>query len=137
MDRDERTLRQIIAALAALAVHAERSAARAFLVRCFVLALLRRAEDVLCRYVADVTGIDEPFFEDEAQPGSDPADAAGLAWRLRWLAAFLGALLDDACALHAWTPALQGPRRPRASHPPVGTLSVALGCGAFQPYDTS
>ncbi len=137
MDRDERTLRQIIAVLVALAVHAERSAVRSFLVRWFVLAVLRHAEDVLCRYVADVTGIDEPFFEDAVQPRSDPADAAVLAWRLRWLAAFLGALLADACAIHAWTPGLEGPRRPRAWRPHVDTLRAAPGCGMFQPYDTS
>jgi hypothetical protein len=137
MDRDERTLRQIIAALAALAVRAERSAARCFLVRWFVLTALRRAEAVLCRYVADVTGIDEPFFEDDVRPGSDPADATLLAWRLRWLAAFLAALLDDACAVHAWTPGLDGPRRLRAGQPHVSTRRAAPGCGTFQPYDTS
>ena len=102
-----------------------------------MLALLRRAEDVLCRYVADVTGIDEPFFEDDVRPGRDPADAAVLAWRLRWLAAFLGALLADACAVHAWTPGLDGPRRPRGGQPHVGMRRDAPGCGTFQPYDTS
>jgi len=137
MDRDERTLRQVIAALVALAVRSERSAARCFLVRWFVLLALRRAEDVLCGYVADVTGIDEPFFENDVRPGSDPADSALLAWRLRWLAAFLAALLDDACAVHAWTPGLDGPRRQRAGQPHVGMRPVAPGCGTFQPYDTS
>jgi hypothetical protein len=78
-----------------------------------------------------------PFFEDDVQPGSDPADAALLAWRLRWLAAFLSALLDDACAVHAWTPGLAGPRRPRAGQPHVGMPRAAPGCGTFQPYDTS
>ena len=134
MDRDERILRPIIATLVALAVLAERSAVRSLLVRWVVLGALRRAEEVLTRYVASVTGIDEPFFDDTAAPGSAPADAAVVAWRLRWLAAFLGALLDDACALHAWTPALDGRRR-RAS---VLELSpVVAGHGAFQPYDTS
>ncbi len=133
LDLDERMLRRIVATLVALAVLAERAAVRSFLVRWCVLAVLRQAEGVLCRYVAEVTGL-EPFVEDDARPGSAAADAAMLGWRLRWLAAFLGALLDQACAVHGWTPGRRGPRRHAR---PAGLRPAAMGAGAIRPYDTS
>ena len=122
-ERNDRTLRRIIATLVALAVLAERAAYRSLPVRWLVLCLLRHAEPVTRDHVAETTGWDcfdlEVAFGigdvrdagfDAGQgagngladghiltgSGSGPADALALAWRLRALAAVLGALLQPA-----------------------------------------
>ena len=105
--RDDRTLRRIIATLVALAVLAERAAYRSLPIRWLLLCLLRHAENVVREHVAEATGWDWPdlghaFGIDAAGAGLDtdhgagngPADAMALAWRLRMLAAVLGAFLS-------------------------------------------
>ena len=136
MDVDERIVRRIIATLLALAVLAERAAVRSFLVRWIVLVALRRAEGIATRYAAEEAGIDGAFFEDEDRCGSSPADAALLAWRLRWIAAFLQGLLEADCLRHAWTPGVDGPRRPGAAYRQVVALATPA-CAAPRPWDTS
>ena len=132
---DDRTLRRIVALLVALAVFAERAAGRSFAVRCLVLAILRYAEGVARDYVVEVTTLEWPRFDEPLVPGCRPSDAALLAWRLRMLAAVLGALLqpenriDDQVAEHAG--AVRG-RAPRGDW-----LLVTPGVWAPQIHDTS
>ena len=119
-ERNDRMLRRIAATLVALAVLAERAAYRSLPVRWLVLCLLRHAEAVTRKHIAETTGWDWSDLEyafgfdapdagfDAGQgagladadiltaPGSGPADALALAWRLRMLAAVLGALLSPA-----------------------------------------
>jgi hypothetical protein len=109
-ERNDRTLRRITALLVSLAVLAERAAYRAVPVRWLVLCLLRHAEAVVRDHVAETTGWDWSDlacafgFDSDADAGFDaghgsgngPADALALAWRLRMLAAVLGALLSPA-----------------------------------------
>ncbi len=91
---DDRTLRRIIALLVSLAVLAERTAERSFPVRWILLSILRYAEGVARDYFAETTGMDRAAcLDDDLEPGSQPDDAALLAWRLRTLAAMFGALL--------------------------------------------
>lgn len=90
---DDRTLRRIAALLAALAVLAERAAGRSVVVGWVVLTILRYAEGAARTYVVEVTQLEWPGFDEPLEPGCRPSDAALLAWRLRLLAAVLGALL--------------------------------------------
>lgn len=137
MDVDERIVRRMIATLLALAVLAERAAARSFLVRWIVLVALRRAEGIATRYAAEEAGVDGAFFEDEDLSGNSPADAALLAWRLRWIAAFLAGLLQADCLRHAWTAGFDGPRRPGAGHGQAVARSATPVLVALRPWDTS
>ena len=91
---DDRTLRRTAALLVALAVLAERAAARSFPVRWFILSILRYGEAVARAYVVELTQWEWPGFDEDLEPGSSAYDAALLAWRLRLLAAVLGALLS-------------------------------------------
>ena len=125
-ERNDRTLRRIIATLVALAVLAERAAYRSLPVRWLVLCLLRHAESATREHVAETTGWDwsdlacafgigDPrdagagFDEHQGAgvvigSGNGPADALALAWRLRALAAVLGALLSPASGFDRESP---------------------------------
>ena len=132
---EDRTLRRIIAMLVALAVLAERSAARSFPVRWLVLVLLRHAEAVARDYIADATWMDLSCFDDDPEAGSSPVDAAVLAWRLRALAAVLSAWLYETCRLDGWTPGRDAAPRGDASFAyPVFVMRFGPPQGA---YDTS
>ena len=127
---DDRRLRRIIAMLVALAVLAERAATRSLPVRWLVLCLLRHAEAVTRDHVAETTGwgwsdLEVAFGIDAPEAGFDagqgvgngfadegiltgasngPADALALAWRLRMLAAVLGAFLPPASGFDRESP---------------------------------
>ena len=108
--QDRVTLQGIARTLLALALLAERSAARSFPVRFLVLAILYRAEAIARRFVARTAatliaesidaGCPCPDFPDLAcldEPAGlhyGAADAALLALRLRILAAVLGMFSD-------------------------------------------
>ncbi|MFN3547694.1 MAG: hypothetical protein ACK4U0_09410 [Mesorhizobium sp.] len=138
-ERNDRMLRRIIATLVALAVLAERAAYRSLPVRWLVLCLLRHAEAVTRKHIAETTGWDWPDLEQafgidadcNLDPGFDtdhgagfdtgqgagvvvgsgngPADALALAWRLRALAAVLGAFLSPASGFDRASPRLGCP----------------------------
>ena len=133
--RNGRKLRRIIALLLSLASVADLAAGRAFPIRWMVLAILRRGERAAQVYVADVTQMARADLELEMEACTDPGDAALLGWRFRWLAALLGALLEQlgggdgtADRLDRAAPALA----PRARR----HLAMA-GFGQPVPYDTS
>ena len=97
--RNGRKLRSVIAVLGSMAAKADIAAGRAFPVRWLVLFFLRIAERVVQTYVASALQVEPADLEDElapvAGPGdASPADAVLLAWRLRWYATVLNALLD-------------------------------------------
>ncbi|HHZ09000.1 MAG TPA: hypothetical protein GX405_09510 [Rhizobiales bacterium] len=106
--QDRGTFPGIARTLLALALLAERAAARSLPVRFLVLALLFRAEAIARRFVAreaasliaEAAETGCPDFPDLAGLGELPgphrgaADAALLSLRLRILAAVLGALAD-------------------------------------------
>ncbi len=106
--QDRGTFRGIARTLLALAMLAERTAARSFPVRFLVLAILYRAEAIARRFVArsaatliaEAIDAGYPDFPDLAcldEPAGlhyGAADAALLALRLRILAAVLGMLSD-------------------------------------------
>ena len=134
---DDRTLRRIIATLVALAVLAERAAYRSLPVRWLVLCLLRHAEAVARDHVAETTGwdwfdlacafgigdardADAGFDADQGAgfdtehgivigSGNGAADALALAWRLRMLAAVLGAFLPPASGFDQGSPRIGCP----------------------------
>ena len=132
---DDRTLRRIATTLVALAVLAERAAYRSLPIRWLVLCLLRHAESVTRDHVAETTGWDWSDLEyafgidardagfDAGQAagngpagagilacsGNGPADALALAWRLRMLAAVLGALLSPASGFDTGSPRIGCP----------------------------
>ena len=91
--REYQQLDRIAALLVALAVLAERAGGMAFPVRFIVLTILRRAETAAHGFVVEVSQTTCPYLEDELETDIRPLDAAWLAWRLRLLAAVLGALL--------------------------------------------
>ena len=93
--RNGRRLRSIIALLLSLASVADAAAGRAFPIRWLVLAILRRGERAAQAYVAEVTQLEWADLEGEMEAGADSGDAALLAWRFRWIAAVLGAVLDQ------------------------------------------
>ena len=132
---DDRTLRRIIATLVALAVLAERAACRSFPVRWLVLALLRYAERVARDFVVEITQWEWPGFDDDLEPGSSAYDAALLAWRLRLLAAVLGALLPSADALRGEP--VRAARAAGRLAPRGGDRSVTPGFLLPAPNDTS
>ncbi|MCV0395349.1 MAG: hypothetical protein K5872_07950 [Rhizobiaceae bacterium] len=103
---DGRRLRRIAALLVALAALAEQAAGRCYLVRCFVLWLLRRAEAVVADFVAEATGMPQPAFAGIGTTGNDPEDALLLAARLHALAEALGVLL--CCAARPSSPRFTG-----------------------------
>ncbi len=134
-----RKLRSIIALLVQLASLADLAAGQVFPIRWLVLAILRRAERAAQTYLVETIQMEWADLEDALKScagsaGASPADAALLACRFRWYAAVLGALIEQACALHVWTPGLDGPRWP-ASH--GGPRAAVPGCGELRPYDTS
>ena len=128
---DDRTLRRITAMLVALAALAEQAAVRSFPVRFLVLCILRHAEVVAWRFVADATGAMRPVSGEVPPAGNGPSDAMLLAARLRALAAALVALLR--------------PGRPRAGAPvsaarsarPHSIPALPAGCWTRKPHDTS
>ncbi len=94
-----RKLRSIIALLVQLASVADLAAGRAFPIRWMVLFFLRRGERAAQVYVARALHAELADLEDELAPVSGPADASPadavlIAWRFRWYATVLGALLD-------------------------------------------
>ena len=93
--RNGRRLRSIIALLLSLASVADLAAGRAFPIRWLVLAILRRGERAAQVYVAEAMQVEWADLEGAMEAGVDPGDAALLAWRFRWLAAVLGALLEQ------------------------------------------
>mgnify|MGYP001491067562 CR=1 FL=1 len=91
------TFRGIALTLLTLALLAERTAARCFPVRLFVLAILFRAEAIARTFVAREIAADwpdSPCLEDPGARHYGAVDAALLALRLRMLAVVLGALAD-------------------------------------------
>ncbi len=133
---DERTLRRTIALLVSLAVLAERTAARSFPVRWFVLVVLRYAERVALDHVIESAPWAWPHFEDELETGSGPMDAMLLGQRLRLLAAVLGALLppEDLC-FDDWNAGRDGARPGGTSFArPAVTVTFGPPQGL---YDTS
>ena len=163
-ERNHRTLRRIIATLVALAVLAERAATRSFPVRWLVLCLLRHGEAVIRDHVAETTGWDWPdlacafgigdprdagagFDADQGAgvvigSGNGPADALALAWRLRMLAAVLGAFLPPASGFDRESPRIG--RSAGRAEAALGrfasrlALLLATACGLRQPApDTS
>jgi hypothetical protein len=128
---DERTLRRIMALLAALAVLAERVAVRSLPVRWLVLCILRRAETVAGEYVFEAAGM-PPVIEGLAAVGNGPADALRLAARLHALAAALGALLLYACRFDR-----RSARRGFAFGDVTPGSSRSLGCWRPKLIDTS
>ena len=106
--REERALMRIAAVLVTLSMLAERAADRAFPVRILAFVVLRWAEVVARTFVAEVTATDWSCFDDAAETGAGPLDAAGLAVRFRLLAA----ALDLYCAAHrsAWLRSDRGAR---------------------------
>ncbi len=97
--QDSGTFRGIAATLLALALLAERTSARCFPVRFFVLAILFRAEAIARTFVAREIAADwpdSPCLEDPGARHYGAADAQLLALRLRMLAVVLGALADAA-----------------------------------------
>ncbi|MFN3548932.1 MAG: hypothetical protein ACK4U0_15710 [Mesorhizobium sp.] len=133
---EDRSVRRIIALLVALAALAERAGARRSLpVRWLVLVLLRYAEAVVLGFVAEETGLDLSGFDDDPAAGFGPMDAAILAWRLRTLAAVLGAWLTETRRCETWTPGTDAAPRGAA---PVAPVLLVMRFG--QPrgyYDTS
>ncbi|MCV0393859.1 MAG: hypothetical protein K5872_11855 [Rhizobiaceae bacterium] len=132
---DGRRLRRIAALLVALAALAEQAAGRCYLVRCFVLWLLRRAEAAVGEFVAETTGMPQPAFAGIGTTGNDPEDALLLAARLHALAEALGVLLRLALIL----PPLRGrsPRRREAMPATASRFPRTPGGLAAGPYDTS
>ena len=128
---NDRTLRRIVTMLVALAALAEQAAVRSFPVRFLVLCILRHAEVVAWRFVADATGATRPAPGEVPAAGNGPSDAMLLAARLRALAAALVALLR--------------PGRPRAGAPVSAARSarspsipaLPAGCWTRKPNDTS
>ncbi|NMG39559.1 hypothetical protein GRZ55_09930 [Chelativorans sp. ZYF759] len=89
-----------MALLVALAVLAERVAARSLPVRCLVLCVLRRAEVAAAQFVFEARGAPLASMPILTSP-NDPADAIRLAARFHALAAALGALLAVICRFNA------------------------------------
>ncbi|WP_187968155.1 hypothetical protein [Aquibium microcysteis] len=103
-----RKLRETIALLLSLAAKADAAAGRSFVVRFLVLFFLRRGERAARASVANALQIDLAVVEDElaaaAGPGdASPFDAALVAWRYRWCAAMLSAVLATMGGV-AWAP---------------------------------
>ena len=133
---DDRALRRIIALLVSFAVLAERTGTRSLPVRWLVLTILRYAERVALGCLAETTGIDwAACFEDHQEPGSSPADAALLAWRLRALAGLLGELLPPANPFDVWETGREAAQRDFASC--VLFSFVTPGAWPHQAPDTS
>lgn len=131
---DERAIRRIMALLVALAVLAERVAARSCPVRCLVLWVLRHAEAVAAQFVFEATGTPLASMPILTSP-NDPADAIRLAGRLAALAAALGALLAVVCRFHD-QPARPGCASGHISQCP-GRPCVNFGGWLPKPNDTS
>ncbi|MFN3550068.1 MAG: hypothetical protein ACK4U0_21500 [Mesorhizobium sp.] len=133
---DDRTLRRIIALLAAFAVLAERTAHRSFPVRWLVLTLLRHVERVARNFVVETTQWEWPGLDGDLEPGTGAMDAALLGLRLRLLAAVFGVLLSPEDPVHGNTAHIDGaPTRDGAT---ARRFHVALSRGwTLIPYDTS
>lgn len=131
---DIRTLRGIIAMLAALAVLAEHAAGRSLPVRWLALTILRRGEMAACAYAADATQCEWPCLADPGELRHDPADAILLAARFRMMAAMLVALLPPEALAGRGGHTVGGPDRfaPRPGRPGLAPAGLAAG-----PYDTS
>ncbi len=133
-ERNDRTLRRIMATLMALAVIAERVAGRSFPVRWLVLLILHRAEAVARAHVEEATGMDWSLFDQPSGIGGGPVDAACLAQRFRMLAAALCLLLPPTCRFGRRSAGLDGaPRRPA---PRGRLLPMPAGPGGWL-FDTS
>ncbi|MCV0396889.1 MAG: hypothetical protein K5872_09225 [Rhizobiaceae bacterium] len=134
---DGRRLRRIAALLVALAALAEQAAGRCYLVRCFVLWLLRRAEAAVADFVAEATGMPQPAFAGIGTTGNDPEDALLLAARLHALAEALGVLLRLALILPPLRGRGRSPRRRAAAPAAASRFPRTPGGLAAGPYDTS
>ncbi len=134
-ERNDRTLRRIMAMLVAFAVLAERTAGRSFPVRWLVLQILRRAESVALAYVAEVTGMDGSFFDRPSCAESSPADATCVALRFRLLAAMLALLLPPALCFGRRQNRIDG--APRSPSPRGPSLRPMAGGHARWFCDTS
>jgi len=157
---DRGTFRGIARTLFALAMLAERTAARSFPVRFLVLAILYRAEAIARRFVAreaatliaealdagcnvpDLACLDLACLDEPTGLHYGAADAGLLSLRLRILAAVLGlfseadADADDHSAVFSdgWTgdwPAVRAPRPDATSLPPL-LLIVRLPAARFR-----
>ena len=155
---DRGTFRGIARTLLALALLADRTAARSFPVRFLVLAILYRAEAIARRFVAreaatlvaealeagypDVPLPDLACLDEPAGLHYGAVDAALLSLRLRILAAVLGMFSDaeefcnDGSAVFSdgWTgdwPAVRAPRPDATSLPPL-LLIVRLPAARFR-----
>lgn len=131
---EERAIRRIMALLVALAVLAERMAARSFPIRCPVLWVLRRAEAVAGEFVLEATGAPPAGMPVLTIP-DDPAEAIRLAARFRALAAALGTLLAVVRRLNdrAARPGRESGHISQCR----GGPSVTPGVWAPRPLDTS
>lgn len=131
---DFRTLSRIVAMLIALAVLAERAGGRSFPVRWLVLCILRRAEAVAHAFVVEATQANWPCLEEDFGSESAPLEAVWLAWRLRVLAAVLGAFLRLAGRCDGWTASIGF--APRRLAPPL-VFMIVFGGWTLRAYDTS
>ncbi|WP_187971522.1 hypothetical protein [Aquibium microcysteis] len=134
-----RKLRETITLLLSLASHADAAAGRCFAVRWLVLFFLRRGERAARVSVADALRIDVAAIEDElaaaAGPDDDsPFDAALVAWRYRWCAAMLSAVLASMGGT-AWAPGRDAIPRRRACR--AVACPVLPGLPLPQVHDTS
>ena len=142
-----RELRGIIALLVSMASKADIAAGRAFPVRWMVLFFLRLGERVAQDYVARALDVEPADLEDElapvAAPGdASPADAVLIAWRLRWYATVLAALLNllgDDAGMHDRAPDRAACRDGRPACRGGARLAMAGGAmSGLPPYhDTS
>ena len=118
--QDRGTFRGIALTLLALALLAERAAARSLPVRFLVLVVLFRAEAIACRFISREIEADGWCLDGPLGRHYGAADAQLLALRLRMLAAVLGALADAEEAPGdrpdrspaGWTPSHAAPRLP-------------------------
>ena len=134
-----RKLRATIVLLLSLASMADAAAGRAFAVRWLVLFFLRRGEWAAQASVADALQLDPSVIEEELAPAAGPddaslLDAALIAWRYRWCAAVLSAVLASMGGV-AWAP--DRDRTPGRSACRAAACPVLPGLPLPQVHDTS
>ncbi len=136
--RHDRTLRRIVAMLAAFADLADRAASCCQPVRFLLLLVLRHAETIAREVVADAMRVDGLWFDDGMEGTSSPEDAALLAERFRLLAEELVGLLPPVLRYGAPLPRHDaGPTRASASRAEPPAASACLPGCAPSPFDTS
>lgn len=140
MYQDRGTLAGIARSLLALALIAERAAARSFTVRFLLLAVLWRAEAIARAYVLREVGATGWNLDAPLALHGGAAEAELLALRLRMLAAVLGALADanpDSGECTVGSPAGRAYRPGDAPHWPVFLLFRLPAARRSRPHDTS